>query len=594
VTLHLTPSHAALGRSTHRLNFAHLIAITWLIIVVQLLLQSWAVTGRTLGDSDDAMRLVELREFLAGRGWFDLHETRVQPPIGYDTHWSRLIDAGLAALFLVFRWSWDVVEAERLTRVVWPLLWLVPAIAGAVAIAWRLAGRQAAATTLILLGLGLPAFEQFRPGRIDHHNVQIALSLSVLAAALWSDRTRGMAWLAGALSGLALAIGFECAPFVAIAGGAFALRYTADRNAAPALSLYGISVAASTVVAFLVSVAPSRWGQMACDAIAINSVAPVVICGLVLAAVARSGRDRRLAVRCIATIGALGAASVASLWLEPRCIAGPYAMIDPAVWPVWHSHVREIQSLAAIFREYPVAAAAIAAYPLAAALAAAVLATAAPARRDTAFIVATGAFAVAAVMTMAAIRASSYAIWLGMPLVAAALLHLFGRFGINTLSGRTLATALLAPAVVASGAIAIAETAGQPSIGERANIACFSSDNYAAMASRPAGLVAADVDYGSFVLALTPHSVLAAPYHRISSGILASHDALASPPDIARDVLLKAGVDYVMLCGERPPEGLTDADRRRSLWGQLKAGMMPDWLELEPDGGVVRLYRVRR
>ena len=66
--------------------------------------------------------------------------------------------------------------AERLMRTAWPMLWLLPTMAGTAAIAWRIAGREAALIALLLALVGLPAFHQFRPGRIDHHNVQIALS----------------------------------------------------------------------------------------------------------------------------------------------------------------------------------------------------------------------------------------------------------------------------------------------------------------------------------------------------------------------------------------------------------------------------------
>jgi hypothetical protein len=84
-------------------NIALLLGLAWLVIVAQLLADHWAETAQTLPDMDDAMRLVQVREFLAGRGWFDLHELRLGPPDGYDTHWSRLIDAGIAGLFLMLR-----------------------------------------------------------------------------------------------------------------------------------------------------------------------------------------------------------------------------------------------------------------------------------------------------------------------------------------------------------------------------------------------------------------------------------------------------------------------------------------------------------
>src|ERR1700738_3256468 len=104
----------------------------------------------------------------------------------------------------------------------WPLLWLVPAILGVAATAWRLAARDAAVVALLLCVVGLPAFQQFLPGRIDHHNAQIALTVAIVAATVWSDRSRGAAYAAGALSGLALAIGLENLAFVALAGAAFA------------------------------------------------------------------------------------------------------------------------------------------------------------------------------------------------------------------------------------------------------------------------------------------------------------------------------------------------------------------------------------
>ena len=105
--------------------------------------------------------------------------------------------------------------AERLMRTAWPMLWLLPTMAGTAAIAWRIAGREAALIALLLALVGLPAFHQFRPGRIDHHNVQIALTRArgrrdgmVGPRALGGRR-------GGRLTGLALAIGLECLPYLA-------------------------------------------------------------------------------------------------------------------------------------------------------------------------------------------------------------------------------------------------------------------------------------------------------------------------------------------------------------------------------------------
>lgn len=159
-------------------NFAVLVTLAWTVVALGLLLRFWSQTGDTLLDTDDAMRLVELRDWLAHPSllgaWFDLHNARLQPPLGYDTHWSRLVDAGLALLLMSLR-MFGAADAERLMRALWPLLWLLPTIAAMTAIAWRVAGRPAAMVALLLALLAVPAYQQFTPGRIDHHNVQIAL-----------------------------------------------------------------------------------------------------------------------------------------------------------------------------------------------------------------------------------------------------------------------------------------------------------------------------------------------------------------------------------------------------------------------------------
>ena len=263
-------------------SFALLLGFAWLFAALQFVIIGWSATAFTLPDPDDAMRLVEVREFLAGKGWFDLHVTRVFPPLGYDSYWSRLIDAGLAGLILAFRTVLAPDHAERLAIVFWPILWLLPTIGAVGALAWRLAGYNAALIALVPATFSLSPI--FQAGRIDHHNVQLTLALLTIAASVWADRWRPGAWVTGLLTGLALAIGFESTPFIIVAGAGFALRFALDREVARDLRSYGLSVAMSTIVAFLVSVPPSRWTHSACDAIAINSTMAVVAGGLGLAA----------------------------------------------------------------------------------------------------------------------------------------------------------------------------------------------------------------------------------------------------------------------------------------------------------------------
>jgi hypothetical protein len=582
--------------SARQPNFALLLGLAWLLVVLQLVAQNWAETARTLLDTDDAMRLVQMRDWLGGHGWYDTHFSRVQPPAGYDSHWSRLIDVGLAGTLWFFSLFFDGAMAERLMRTAWPMLWLLPTLAGSVAIAWRIAGREAALVALLLALVGLPAFHQFRPGRIDHHNVQIALSVLVVAATVWSDRVRWAAMAAGALTGLALAVGLECLPYLLTCAAAFALRYVFIRDGAPAAVGYGLALAAATMIGFALIVGPDV-SRAVCDAIATNWLALVCIGGLGLAACGYVASERQ-SVRLICALAVGAVATGVFLAIEPRCLKGPYALMDNQVWAIWLSHVREMQPLIPLMAKSPLTAIAIATFPLAALAAAIVLVRDRDLRADFGYLAATAAFVSAFLTTLAAIKAYSYATWLGMPLVAAFAVHLFAALKLHSLVPRFAVGLLLTPAALSIGAISIANAAG---LEERENFnrpereACLATENYGPLARLPAGLVAADIDFGPFLLALTPHSVLAAPYHRLSSGIVAAHEAFAAPPDEARRMLGKLGVTYVVTCGPRPPSGLTGPRLGASLWGHLQAGDVPDWLQPAPEtkSGALLAYRVR-
>jgi hypothetical protein len=178
---------ASAASAEDRLPIAALLLI-WAATAAALAVIHWHSLDDAFGSPDNAMRLTEVRAFLAGASWFDLHETRLNPPFGYDTHWSRLLDAGIAGLILLFRQFANPDLAERLARCIWPLLWSGPAVLACYASALRLGGAGAARATLIgalLALLMIPGI--FVPGEIDHHNAQVTLTLVMVACVLWCD-----------------------------------------------------------------------------------------------------------------------------------------------------------------------------------------------------------------------------------------------------------------------------------------------------------------------------------------------------------------------------------------------------------------------
>jgi hypothetical protein len=66
---------------------------------------------------------------------------------------------------------------------------------------------------------------------------------------------------------------------------------------------------------------------------------------------------------------------------------------------------------------------------------------------------------------------------------------------------------------------------------------------------------------------------------------------MAAAPAEARDILLRTGATYVVVCGrgEKTEHG-------GSLWAQLKDGAVPDWLEpvAESEGRPLHVFRIKR
>ena len=587
--------------SSRQPHFALLLSAAWLLVVLQLALQDWSSLVVAIGDSDDAMRLVQVHRFLAGQGWYDLHEARIAPPLGYDSHWSRLIDTGLAGLFLAFRTVVDAPLAERLMLAVWPVLWLVPTIGAAAAIAWRLAGREAALVVLLMAVLGLPGWGQFRLGRIDHHNVQIALALLAVATTVWSDRVRWAAYAAGVVTGLALAIGLEGLALLALCGAAFALRYMHDAGAAPALRAYGMSLAVSALAAFLVTVPPDRFAQVACDAIAINSAASVIVAGVAIAAAATFVAGAHRLPRCLAG-GAAGALALAVyVLIEPRCLGGPYALVDTGIRTIWLDRVNEMQSLMTLLQMRPATGLACAAFPAAAF--AALMIVAPRLRRDFAFLTAGAAFLLALAIMIGMIKFYDYTLWLGVPLVAVAVLEICRRLKLESVAARFVVALLLTPVTVSVVAIAVAPAAGAAGAGDAAagngeREACLRRASYAALARLPTGLVATNqVGWGPFVLAWTRHAVVAAPYHRLSAAIVTAHRIFDGSSEEAHALLTRLQATYVMTCANAAPSGPQPGPvDPASLAARLRAGDVPQWLEPVPEtrGQAVVVYRVAR
>jgi hypothetical protein len=589
------------------------LAVT-LIVAVYLGVRDGPDLNLGYGDTDDAMRLVLARQLLHGRGWWDQKEMILQPPLGVYLHWSRLLDGGIALMQRVLAWflSWN--DAETVTRFLWPLLWIFPAVAATLLVARKLGEDTASRNWAVMIAavvmvLHQPLYNQFHPGRIDHHNAQMAFFLLAFAGAVQTGPRLWGPALAGAATGLGLAVGLEALVFQALIGAALALRFVFADGEERRLRTYAAALAASTVAAYLIQTPPWRWSVTACDAMAFNLVAAIVIAAAGVVLAARLTRGRHAVVRCV-TFGVAGAiAAGVYLGLDHNCIRGPFADVDPRVKPFWLDYVQEVAPFPRVLKRHPNDAILMAAPSVLGLLGWLWLGRRPAARRSAAWRLSGGLLMLTSAAGYAMSRSANYAFWTATPLIAAAAADLAWRCRRLGFLAPLLAGLLFMP--MAAGGAAIAATKAWKSAAaaithkppapadKPPDDYCFNSSSYRDLAAaRPVGITVGDIDFGPFVLALTPHSTLSAPYHRMTWGIMAARGILTADsddkgPNGAEARARRLGVRYVLEC----PVHKINADRvglaDNSLQATLDDDDPPAWLKLISDEDApIQVYRV--
>ncbi|MGZ3274211.1 MAG: hypothetical protein ACXWKY_01760 [Caulobacteraceae bacterium] len=559
-------------------------AVACLCAAVLIVLTSLPLYLKGYGDTDDAVRLVLARELLSGRPWYHPEILRLQFPSGGLMHWSRLIDGGIAGLDRLLELVLPPAGAELSARALWPLLWLPFAISAACVAARRLAGSAGLLAAGLLAAISLPALEQFRLGRIDHHNVQIVLCLIATSAAMTASGGRRIAAIAGLASGLGLAIGTEAIVFHAAIAASFALRLLiGDPGAAPKVRAYGLSLAATIASVFLLQTPPSLWGVSVCDTLGVNLVIGMSIGGVGLAAASFAPPGAALAI----VTAAAGAASAAAyLLLHPSCLHGPMGDV-PAFLRGYIDQMTEMRPFWEAWRRDRLACDGLIAPGLAALTAPVLLARQGRGRKPEWLLLAALLY-MALGLGLLHIRLLSYANWFAIPLVAAAVAEaaaLWRRFLVPTV----LAAALVSPVPATAAILGLAALADRhapaPAAGDLAQVrpasAAKCSDHAAFDRLRrlPQGLVLTDPDIGAFVLAETPHAVLAGPYHRLVPGLTETFRLFSEPLDQARGDLASRRIAYVVDC----PAEANKADHAMigpgGLLGALDRRAPPVWLE---------------
>ncbi len=547
--------------------------------------------GKIGWDTDDIMRLVQVRELLGGKGWYDLWQLRLGPEGGTLMHWSRLVDLPIASIAFLLTPFVGQETAIAAAISAWPLISVLIVTVALVAGARALGGRFLLLFTC-LLGLGLLFFHpRFLPGAIDHHNLQLGL-LTAAAVGQFGDSRglRGYA-LSGASLALAAAVGVEVYIFVAAMAAFVALDWAlTGEPARKAAVVFGASFAATLTAAFLITVHPLAYGAVYCDALSSVSLLAGVAGGAGLALAAQLASPRTLVVR----LGALGLVGVFCLGfillLGPHCLSNPLNALSPEAKALWLDRVTEAHPVFADWPDRPANILFRLGPALAGLGAAAYLAWKAVHRREMLIFVLLLTISVALTIyqTRFYIFGQLFAI---LPLALLAAKTQSGDTGLPRLSYMLLVLLGFPTSWATLGIVITPKTVAAP---ETDVALCLTPEAVAALQDLPPGRILASPNDTPGILLETQHSALHGNYHRNTAGIDAAISILTGPMDDVQARLAASRVSYVMVCPGDPNLRFFADYAPDGLIARLMTGDVPGWLEPAASAGETVVYRVRR
>lgn len=560
---------------------------------------STATTIPLILDTDDAMRLTMVHDFLGGQNWFDLVQHRLNTPYGGLMHWSRLIDLPEAALLFLLRPVFGPA-ADTALAYAWPLLLLVPLLWLTGKLALRLGGRPALWPGLLLSALSLITLVEFAPGRLDHHSVQILLALTMLLCAIAALERPRFALGAGIAAGVALTIGIESLPVVGATIMAFGLAWVASDRQSVALRDFGLSFALATLLGLAQGVPPERWLVPAADAISGTYALAALLCGLAFLGLSLLPL-RTAPMRLIAGLvaGALVAALVVLSF--PAILQGPYGQIDPWLLANWIDRISEAEPWAASLTNAPVYAFAVA-VPVVTGLAVVAWNIVRQRQDRGAWLVYGLVLTIAFVVMLLQIRAARFSVPLAAPACAVLIGATWQRmvktngFGpIFAMLGSVTASAGLVLAVLGTLATSAfpaynAENL-DPNRGDRQ--ACLMPAAFTDLAGLPPERIMTPIDLGSHMLLYTPHAVVAAPYHRNERGVLDAFRFFNGPIEEGREILRARDISLVVICPAMSEIRGLVAHTADSFVTLFAVGELPAWLhEVSQPTDALKVYSV--
>ncbi|WP_159738830.1 hypothetical protein [Vibrio atypicus] len=165
----------------------------------------------SFSDNDDFMRYHQFTHWLRSGNWYLTPIEQFNPQSGVLMHWSRLVDIPLAGATLFLSPFFGLELASLYATGIVPVIYLLLTLLALAKITYKLFGNRFIVLTCVYF-IGSIAISKFKPGAIDHHNLQMlifAWSIAIIPINSKRIGTWQQSFLYALLLSLSLWVGLE-------------------------------------------------------------------------------------------------------------------------------------------------------------------------------------------------------------------------------------------------------------------------------------------------------------------------------------------------------------------------------------------------
>lgn len=571
------------------LGFYSKVVLIWALIALALSWMAFPLARHHIfPDVDDALRLVQVRDLIAGQGWFDAYQHRINPPAGVQMHWSRIVDFPLAGAILALGLFFKPDTAEVVAIFAIPLILLLLTLLLIARIGRHCFDERTGLIAVTISVLVSAAILQLSPLRIDHHGWLILTS--VLALNFLFTHKSGVGGVgAGIAMAVAMSISIETLPLSVVFGAVCALRLL--RGESYWLGGYAASLGLSSAALFL---ATRGLGDMAshCDAMSPGYLSGLFIIagGSLLAELGfRHTEGPKLLLTAIIIALSVAVATLAVAYSAPHCLlTGAFGELDPLVKALWYDRVleglpfwKQDLNIAGLYVLFPVLSSALAWHAAASAQNDKILRWL---RVDFA-ITLCGATILGAMVSRSSATAGVFSTIISSHYINS----IISKNDIHDIWGNKIIK-LLCIALISFPALPLLlfgsfyketeQPEGKP---------CRYWEFLPAFGKESPAKVLAPLDLGPVILERTPHSVVATGHHRGNTGMRDVIAAFTEPTDSAYQIISRHRPEWIVVCPSANELKLYQQFSPDGFWAELSRDEGPEWLRpvaIAPESGM--------